>query len=98
MSLKENDTWLESAYENFHEALDQKDWKTAKALVADTLEVDSTVGRNMNKELRDEMDKAPTFAEKYVLSFLKRKNEEYRKAGYVPTLDLLIGELEGKKE
>lgn len=97
MSTLETTTWLESAYENFHSALDERDWDMAKALVADVLEVDSTVGRNMNKELRDEMDKAPTFAEKYVLNLLKRKNEEYRKAGYVPTLDLLIGEIEDKK-
>lgn len=35
MSLIENGLFLENAYENFSEALERKDWSSAKAVIED---------------------------------------------------------------
>jgi len=94
MSNKANEVWLESAYENFGEAIAQKNWEVAKSVVADTADKGFTSESvAMNKELREEMDKEPRAVHGYVLGFLKKKNEEYKAKGFVPTLDLLIEDL-----
>jgi hypothetical protein len=38
MSLKENDIWIEGAYENFHTALEQNDVKLCNAIIADVFD------------------------------------------------------------
>lgn len=88
--------WLKAAQENFREAIDNKDWSTAKALIADTDDKgflkEATL---MQFELVGEMNKEPSAPHGYILGFLKKKNEEYKAKGLVPTLDLLIEDLTG---
>lgn len=94
MSHKANDIWLEDARDHFREAIDKKEWNMAKAVIADVHEKGFTSeSTSMEKELRGEMDKGPSFAHGYVLGLLVRKNEEYKAKGLVPTLDLLIEDL-----
>lgn len=88
--------WLKAAQENFREAIDNKDYDTARTIIADTLvEGFRDEGRDMSRELRGEIDKEPSFAHGYILGFLKKKNEEYKAKGLVPTLDMLISDLTG---
>ncbi|MBL0320525.1 MAG: hypothetical protein IPP74_14715 [Alphaproteobacteria bacterium] len=86
--------WLKAAQENFREAIGNKDWELAKCVIADVFDKDAeSIARMMNEELREEMDKGPSFAHGYILGFLKKKNEEYKAKGLVPTLDMLISDL-----
>lgn len=86
--------WLKAAQENFREAIDKKDWEMAKAIIADTEEKGFTSERTaMVSELRYQMDKAPSAPHGYILGFLRKKNEDYKTKGLVPTLDMLIEDL-----
>ena len=88
--------WLKAAQENFGEAISQRDWDTAKALITDTMDKEFyDEAHAMNVVLRDVMSKEPQAIHGYILGFLKKKNEEYKAKGLVPTLDMLIEDLTG---
>lgn len=83
--------WLEAAQENFREAMDRKDWDMAEAVRQDVEDEGFAVASiHMRDQLNGELPSAP---HGYVLAFLKKKNEEYKAKGLVPTLDLLIEDL-----
>lgn len=93
-----NDEWLKSAKESLDEMIGNKEWGLAKCLIADTMDRGlMNEARDMNRVLRDAMDEQPTFAEKYILAFLRKKNEQFKKMGLIPTVDVLIDEMEGTK-
>ncbi len=83
--------WLKATQENFREAIDNKDWATAKAIECDVYDKGfSKESAYMNLELQKT---APSAPHGYILGFLKKKNEEYKAKGLVPTLDMLISDL-----
>ena len=83
--------WLKAAQENFREAIDNKDWDMAKAVVDDVFSKGFTGESDV---MLDELEHAmPSAPHGYVLGFLKKKNEEYKAKGLVPTLDMLISDL-----
>lgn len=54
MSHKQNDTWLEAAWENFKDALDAGNYALCKDIIADTQDAGFLdAGRSMNEELRN---------------------------------------------
>lgn len=83
--------WLKSAKEHFREAMNSKNWDMAKATVADMREK----GHNLTATLLETELWAgmPKSTHGYILGFLRKKNEEYKAKGLVPTLDLLIEDL-----
>lgn len=85
--------WLKDAQEHFREAVSQKNWDMAKAVRRDVWERGFTRESDaMRKELDSLIPSAP---HGYILGFLKKKNEEYKAKGLVPTLDMLIEDLTG---
>lgn len=54
MSHPINTAWIESAHENFEEALTRGDIALAKAIIADVIDAGFTdIARSMNLELRN---------------------------------------------
>lgn len=85
--------WLKSAQENFREAVNIENWNLARLVTADVRDKGFT---SESKEMENELDsKLPSFAHGYILGFLRKKNEEYKSKGLVPTLDMLIEDLTG---
>jgi hypothetical protein len=90
MSENSRQEWLESAWQNFEQALEKGNIAFAKAVIADTQEEGFfDAARSMNARLR-----ILTIKNNGTLIFLKKKKAEYEEKGYIPTLDLLIEELE----
>ena len=88
--------WLKAAQENFREAISQKNWDMAKAIISDVWDNGFTSERlDMNAALRRAMDREPSAPHGYILGFLKKKNEEYKAKGLIPTIDMLIEDLTG---
>lgn len=91
MSHKANDEWIEAAQENFREATNNREWDLARAVAEDVRGAGFTGESDL---MLDELtDKLPSFAHGYILGFLRKKNEEYKAKGLIPTLDLLIEDL-----
>lgn len=104
ISTKQNqmDTqWLKDAQEHFTEAMDKMDWDMALAVIHDVKDKGFTsesdimymkwgvmkpLGVNLSATL-------PSAPHGYILGFLRKKNEEYKAKGLVPTLDMLIEDL-----
>lgn len=83
--------WLKAAQENFREALNNKHWEVARAVVLDVADKGFT---SESTEMQEELDsRLPNFAQGYVLAILRKKNEYYKAKGLVPTLDMLISDL-----
>lgn len=87
--------WLKAAWDNFEEALARGDEGMCKAVIADVQEAGFLEdGRSMNQRMRDVPGRGMEFHS--MISFLKEKKEHYQKNNLIPTIDLLIEDLEGE--
>lgn len=96
MGQLENELWIESAVENFDTALSQGDYKMAEAIIADArekgFEIDAEVMENDLKKSKDSQN--PDILSNVILSFLKKQKKNYEDKGMIPTLELLIEDME----
>lgn len=71
--------------------MDKGDWSTAKAVECDTR--DKGFRLDAVRMKRFLLEAIPSAPHGYILGFLRKKNEDYKAKGLVPTLDMLIEDL-----
>lgn len=74
MSNTQNTVWLENAQENFEEALQERDWSTARAILSDIEDAGFDSERKLRREMNRVMSKPESIGD--IMASITRMNEK----------------------